>query len=349
MNSCLRRPLESPGHLLRAGRQLLPAAGRVLTAASLLLGAVVLAGCEDNEPAIARGDRLWADSAFGHALAEYRLAVAQRDDDHARARLAHTHARLGQYPEMSSLYREILPRNPELVDQAVYDYLHVAQRASRRRDAFTAAMAIGDAMALRPELRPREFFLTVARFHRQRGDTEQAMAHYSRAITTLPPDSAPRILFEMGVLHEEAGRCDTAVEYFTAFRNLGQRDQWRLRNLLGEARWHMGNCSFRLARDARGEGQARQALVHLDTVVSLGEPEHLLDQAWLDRGEILYGLGRFDDALEAYRMVLERSPARTGALVERAQQRIDEIRFGPRPDIDIEQPPDTPPDTPPDP
>jgi tetratricopeptide (TPR) repeat protein len=296
---------------------------------------ILVVGCQDNETAIARGDRLWADSAFDHALAEYRLAVAQRDDDQARARLAHAYARAGRYPEMSGLYRDLLPRNPALVDQAIYDYLHVVHRATRRGDVYTAAVALDEALELRPEVRADPFLLAAARFHRQRGDTERAEAYYARALTNLPPDSTPRVLYELGVLHEEAGRCDVAVEYFTAFRTLGQRDQWRLRLLLGEARWHMGNCSFRLAREAREQGQVTAALRHLDTVVELGEPEHLLDQVWLDRGELLYGLGRFDAALEAFRTVLERSPARTGPLVERAQRRIDDIRFGPRPEVDI--------------
>jgi tetratricopeptide (TPR) repeat protein len=300
-----------------------------------LFALAALAGCQDNETAIARGDRLWADSAFAHALAEYRLAYAQRGDDQARARLAHAYARAGQYPEMAGLYRELLPENPGLADQAVYDYLYVAERASRRRDTYTSAVAVGDAMALRPELRATQFALPAARFHRQRGEAERAQRFYAQALTTLPPDSAPRILYEMGVLHEEAGRCDTAVEYFTAFRILGQRDQWRLRNLLGEARWHMGNCSFSLAREAREQGQITAALHHLETMIELADPEHLLDQAWLDRGEMLYAIGRFDEALESYRTVIERNPARTGPLVERAQRRVDEIRFGPRPDVDV--------------
>jgi tetratricopeptide (TPR) repeat protein len=304
----------------------------VLLAGALPLG---LAGCRDNETAIARGDRLWADSAYAHALAEYRLAVAQRDDDQARSRLAHAYARAGQFPEAAALYRELLPRNPALADQAVYDYLHIAERAARRRDTYTAAMALAEIGAIRSEVQAHDFALPAARFHRQRGETDRAQAYYARALTTLPPDSAPRILYELGVLHEEAGRCDVAVEYFTAFRTLGQRDQWRLRGLLGEARWHMGNCSFRLAREAREEGQITAAFRHLELVLELGEPEHLLDQAWLDHGEVLFALGRFEEALHSYRQVLERSPARTGPLVERAQRRIDEIRFGPRPEITV--------------
>jgi tetratricopeptide (TPR) repeat protein len=102
----------------------------------------------------------------------------------------------------------------------------------------------------------------------------------------------------------------------------------------------MGNCAFRLAREARDEGQVTVGIGHLRTMVQIGEPEHLLDQAWLDLGELLYAIGRFDEALDAYRTVLARSPARAGPLVERAQRRIDEIRFGPRQDLQLSPDPE---------
>ncbi len=302
----------------------------------VLATVTLLAGCRDNETAVARGDRLWADSAYQAALAEYRLAVVQRDDQQARARLAHAYARAGQLPEMTTIYQELLSSSPDLADQAVYNYLHVGDRAARRGDVYGAAVALDAAIRLRPEIRAPGYVLQVARFHRQRGETDQAQAYYVRALSTMAQDSAPLVLYELGRLQEEVGRCDVAVEYFSAFNTQARTDERRWRTLLGEARWHMGSCSFRLAREAREDGRATAALEHLDTMIRLGEPEHFLDQAWLDRGDLLYGIGRFDDALEAYRQVIERSPARTGPLVERAQRRIDEIRFGPRP-----VPPDT--------
>lgn len=303
-----------------------------------LVVALPLSGCRDNETAIARGDRLWADSSYDAALAEYRLALAQRGDDHARARLAHAYARVGQLPEMRSLYQELLPGNPALVDQAVYDFLYLGDRAMRRGDVYSAAMALDAAFQLRPELSPPRYILPVARFHRQRGLTERAESYYVRALTTMPPDSAPRVLYELGELHEEAGRCDVAADYFSAVGVQARQNQQRWRSLVGEARWHLGNCSFRLAREARERGEVTRALDHLETMLRLGEPGHLLDQAWMDRAELLYAIGRFDDALEAYRTVIDRSPTRTGPLVDRAQRRIDEIRFGPHPELERTEP-----------
>ena len=66
----------------------------------------------------------------------------------------------------------------------------------------------------------------------------------------------------------------------------------------------------------------------VDRTLEVGEPKNLIPQTWFERGEILSQLGRCDEALEAYRRVRALEPTGTGALVRRAEQRIDEVRFG---------------------
>ncbi len=288
--------------------------------------AIALSGCSDNESAIARGDRLWADSSRTAALAEYRLAVAQRGDEEALSRLAHALARNGDLAEARDAYQRLLELSPAYRDQAVYDFVDLARRSGRRGDAYGAAMAMDAAIALRPEIRLPRFSAEAAAFYRDRGDADAAIAYYRRALAGVPPDSAPPLLYEIGRLEEEQGRCAVATDYFTALREqvAGSR-QWR--ELTEEAAWHTGSCAFRLAEEARDSGRVMEALDHLEMLIRLGVPENLLDQAWLERGELLLAVGDLDAALAAYRQVLERSPARRGQLVERAQRRIDEIRF----------------------
>ncbi len=301
-------------------------------AVRLLLAVLLLAlwACGDNESAIARGDRLWADSSFDAAMVEYRLAVARHGDADSRARLAHAYARANRLDDARDVYAELVSAEPASGSQAAYDYLAVARRALRRQDDFGAASAVDAALAVMPGLHLPGAALAVARFYRDHGEPERALDYYARALTTLPPDSAMPVLYEIGLLEENRDSCDIALDYYRAFRLQAARDQAQ-RSRLGEATWHTGNCSFRLAQQARDAGDAQEALQHLDTMIRLGEPENLLDQAWFERGEILYATGRFQDALASYREVLERSPARTGQLVERAQERIDAIRFGPQP------------------
>jgi tetratricopeptide (TPR) repeat protein len=158
---------------------------------------------------------------------------------------------------------------------------------------------------------------------REAGAPERALVFYERALATLPPDQTLPYLYDIGLLHETLGSCEEAIGYFDAYLQRAPRG-----NMAGEARWHVGHCSFQLARETRREGQLTHSMRHLDRVLELGVPANIQDQAWFERGEILVGMGQFDEALIAYRQVLELNPSRTGQLVERAQRRIEQIRFG---------------------
>lgn len=291
----------------------------VLAAAVLGFGA-----CTDPEPAIVRGDRLWADSSYELALAEYRLALRQSgDDEDVLLRVAHAYARNDQLTEAQEAYTRLIARAPEYTDQAVYDFLALAERARARGDRFGVAGGVEAALALRPELTVGELAPMLARYHQEMGQGQRALEFYERALSTTSPDSTAGLLYEIGMIHVGRDDCRSAIGYFTAYRQRAPGTQ-RAR----EARWQVGNCAFRLGEAAYREGRLMDALEHLTRVTELADPANVLDRAWFDRGEILYALGRFDEALESYRMVLEVNRARGGALFERAQQRIDELRFG---------------------
>ncbi len=303
--------------------------------------------CEGGDTAVSRGDRFWADSNYTAALAEYRLAVTQSGgDDQSLARAAHAYAVTGQLSPAKELYDRLLKQAPKYADQAVLDYLALAKRARARGDEFGVAQAVSAALAARPDLSLPQYDLPLARYYADAGQPDLALEHYRRALAEAPPDSAPRILYDMGLVEEQRSNYGLALSYMEAFRETvapmdstgarpGRgRGPWR--SLLPEARWHIGNCSFQLAKQAQAQGRTQDALDGYTTVTDLGVPENIQDQAWFEEGELLRMLGRDQDALLAYRKVLDLNPSLTGQLVRRAQQRIDQIRFGRAPD-------DTPP------
>jgi tetratricopeptide (TPR) repeat protein len=293
----------------------------------LLLGGAaatltVLASCADPEPALARGDRLWADAQYDAALSEYRLAARGRDEL-ALLRVAHAYVQLGQLERARSTYDQILQRHPQHLDQAVYDYIRLARHSLERNDRHGLAGAVEAARALRPDLPLDEFALPLARYYVRTRDMERALEFFERALGTVPTDSAPAVIYEIALLHEARGNCRDAIGYFEAYLRRPQPGP-----RAGEARWHIGNCSFQLARQAQDAGEIDGALTRLETVIRLGQPENLLDQAHFQRGELLFALDRRDEALEAYWRFLELTPTRSGALGEGAQRRVDQIRFG---------------------
>jgi hypothetical protein len=71
-----------------------------------------------------------------------------------------------------------------------------------------------------------------------------------------------------------------------------------------------------------------EAVRQFDLVIDGELPRNLLDQAWFERGEVMLALDRREEALVSFLQVLELNRGRSGQLVDRAQQRIDQIRFG---------------------
>jgi tetratricopeptide (TPR) repeat protein len=294
-----------------------------------VLGALALVvaawGCRDAETALARGDRLWADSNFVAALAEYRLShERRRDDDEVLARVAHGYARTGQFERARESYARLLERAPGYTDQAVFDYLALARRAQARSDRYGMAGALEAALALRPGLPVDDMSAPLARYYARTGETERAREFFERALTSAAPDSVAGLLFDYAQYLESQGNCREAMELFGAFRAREPRGE-----RADEARFHVGTCAFNLGREARQAGDPEQALRYLQIVLDLGVPQNVLDQVWFERGEALLQLDRRPEALEAYTRVLEhiRQPG-GGQLAERARQRIDQLRFG---------------------
>jgi tetratricopeptide (TPR) repeat protein len=293
-------------------------------AALALLAGLVPTACRDAETALARGDRLWADSNYTAALAEYRLSYDRRSgSEDVLARLAHAYAVTGQFERARDSYDRLLARAPAHVDQAIFDYLSLARRAQARSDRYGMAGAVEAALALRPGLAVGEMAAPLARYYARAGEPERAQVFYERALAHALPDSISPLLFDFAQFQESQGNCAEAMELFNAFRTREPRGE-----RADQARWHVGNCAFVLAREARQAGESHLALAHLQTMLDLGVPQNLIDQAWYERGEALLEIGLRDDALDAFVRVLETARPGSGPLADRARQRIDQLRFG---------------------
>jgi tetratricopeptide (TPR) repeat protein len=297
---------------------------RTVSIGLIAITAALATACRDAETALSRGDRMWADSNYTGALAEYRLSHGIRSDsDEVLARVAHAYAMTGQFERARESYDALLRQAPYFTDQAIFDYLSLARRAQQRNDRYGMAGAIEAAIALRPGLPVDDMAAPLARFYARAGDVSRAQDFFERALAQALPDSMGPLLFDFAQFHESQGNCAEAIELFNAFRTRepgGERAD--------QARWNVGNCAFRLAREARQAGQPERALVHLQTMLALGVPQNLLDQAWFERGESLLELGRREEALDAYVRALEHVRTGGGPLADRARQRIDELRFG---------------------
>lgn len=299
-----------------------------------LAGALATAACGgrgSEESAVRRGDLAFAQGQYDEALAEYRLAVRQGGDAPATlARVAHTYAMMGRVDDAGTYYAEAAALDPAMVDQAVSELMRLARDARSSNDRFAMATAVETALELRSGLGVGDMSLDLARHYFRSGQYGRALPFYQKAMAEAT-DSAPDIVFEVGQAYEEIGDCRHALVFFEQFRTMVR--PWER----GEVDWYIGTCAFNLARDLRGGSAVgrtpEQAAEDLDRALSLiqraievGEPRNIQGQAWFEQGEILSDLGQCEAAMDAYARV--RQVDASNALVDRAQDRFDEIRFG---------------------
>lgn len=292
----------------------------------VLAAALACSPRDTEESALRRGDEAFAQGQYGEALAEYRLAVRQgADDPGTLARVAHTFAQLGRVDDAGNYYVDAAARDDSFADQAVSDLMRLAVEAGESRDWFAMATAVETALELRPGIGVGEMALPLARHYFRNGQFGRALPFYQKAMEEAT-DSTPEVVFEVGQAYEEVGDCEHALIYFERFREMVRR--WER----GEVHWYIGSCSFSLARDFRSTRAAlsdeglERALQLIDRALEIGEPRNIQAQAWFEKGEILSDMGECQAAMDAYAQV--RYADQAGSLVDRAQDRFDEIRFG---------------------
>ncbi len=272
-----------------------------------------------EEGAIRRGDEAFARGDHSEALAEYRLALRQGERTVlALTRTAHAYARVGRIDQAAEHYLEAIAQDPTVADLAASDLLRVAHQASGRNDGIAAAAAVEAALEVRPGVSLTGLALPLARHFSRGGQFGQALSYYLKASQELGND--PEILFEMALVHEELGDCQRAVAFFEQVRD----DVTVARR--SEVDWHLGNCSFELALEARDLDEPEESLRLFLAMTELGEPRNRLGPAWFEIGELRAARGECAEAVRAFEQV-QREELAGAFLIQRARDRVDEIRF----------------------
>ena len=286
---------------------------------------VLLTACFSNageETSVPRGDEAAARGDLEAALAEYRLAADQGDDDAPKlARVAHTYAQMGRIDEAGNFYHQAVDLEPGFADQAVSDMVLLARAAQGRDDFFGLASAMETAMSFRPGITIQAMALPLARHYFRAGEYATALPYYQETISGMEADTVPEVLFEAASAYDEVGDCRRALLHYEQHRRMIRR--WQR----GEVDWKIGSCSLRLAQELRLGNEDEEALLHIERTVALGEPRSLQAIAYFEMGESLSDLGRCEDAMDAFLQVRRVDQTGASPLVDRAQWRYDELRF----------------------
>jgi len=303
-----------------------------------LLSAIALAalvGCtplSEEGGSILRGDQAFARGDLEEALAEYRLAFRQgASDPETFARIAHTYVGLKRIDDAREYYRLAVAQDSTLADQALSDFVHLAREENHIGDRFGMASAVQTALEFRPGISLEDLVLPLAQHYSDIGEYGRALSFYQKTLSALDPDSLPRILFETAVAYDEVGDCESAVIYYEEYRDRLPRFR------RSEVDWRLGHCSFELAQLRRAEGDDEEALRFLETLISVGEPRNRLARGYFEKGEILGFRGECEAAIEALLEVSVMDPSGNSSVVDSAELRIDQIRFGGRFDRSFER------------
>ncbi len=314
----MKAPGSSPAAVPGSGLRACLAVGFLLAALVVALSACTAAGSDDG--AVQRGDEAFARGDYSDALSEYRLAMRQGADDvEILTRTAHAYAQVGRIDEALDLYRRAVAQDADVADLAAADLLRVARRATdQRRDGIMAAAAVEAALELRPGVNLSGLARPLAEHFSQNGQYGRALPYYQKAMGEVGRD--PILILEMARAHEELGDCELALAYLEQIYD----EVPVLRQ--SEVEWRLGHCSFEMGQEALEEERLEEALEFFQVTIEMGEPRNRLAQAWFDSGEILAAMGRCTEAMHAFDQA-QQDDLGGGALIQRAQERLDAIRF----------------------
>jgi tetratricopeptide (TPR) repeat protein len=228
---------------------------------------------------------------------------------------------MGRIDEAGDFYHQAVDEDADFADQAASDMVRLARAARERDDLFGLASAMETAMSFRPGITLEDMALPLARHYHSSGEFATALPYFQASIASGLGDTIPDVLFEAASAYDEVGDCRRALLYYEDYRRLISR----YRRL--EVDWKIGSCSFRLAQELRSVGEDEEALDRIERTIALGEPISDQVRAYFEKGEILFDLGRCEEAMDAFLQVRRVDQTGTSPLVERAQWRYDELRF----------------------
>jgi tetratricopeptide (TPR) repeat protein len=284
-------------------------------------------GCSDlrtdNEQ---RGDRYYRNGQYDDSLAEYLMAEKNHGATPELLRkIGKIYVMQGDFFQAKKYFdRYFSSRESEPDEGVLLDYLQIAVERGRSGDTTTMVFALEEILAIDPGYSLGSYYFVLGDYYFGLPEYRRAIAYYLRG---LPLESSGERKAEC--LFKLAQSYENLEDYFNAFLYYDQFIAIYPDHPESEqASWHRGSCCYPLARQMEEEGDLEQAFYYLDQVITGGEPQHLVDDAWYLRGEILLEDNRPAEARQAFERVLNLNRYYyKEKIAEQARKRIEEIDF----------------------
>jgi tetratricopeptide (TPR) repeat protein len=268
------------------------------------LTVLVLAGCgrlsQDHER---RGDRYYSIGYYDDSLAEYLMAQKTRGvSADLMRKIGKVYVKKGDFFQAKKYFdRYFSTVNSEPSPEVLLDYLQIAVERGKAGDNGTMVRALEEILAVDPSYSLGKYYFDLGEYYYQQSDFHKAVSYFLRAVPLeVQVDHRDEYLFHLALSYEKLLDYANAFLYFDQY--LAQYPQG---SQVEQARWHRGSCCFPLARDFFDRGELDQAASYLDRIISSGQPQNLLDDAWYLRGEIFLAQERPEEARNAFQEVLK--------------------------------------------
>ena len=274
----------------------------------------------------ARGDSYYRKGYYDDSLAEYLMAQKVRGVSASLLRkIGKVYVMKGDFTQAKSYFDKYFSAHDSTPDSEVLlDYLQIAVDRGNAGDTTTMVHALEEILRIDPSYTLGRYFFDLGEYYYNQPDYRKAVAYFLRGLPLhVELENRAGYLFHLALSYEKLDDNFDAYLYFDQFMTLYPDNPD-----VEQARWHRGSCSYPLAQQMFKEGELEQAFFYLGQIISAGQPQHLVDDAYFLQGEIMLSDGRPEEAKLAYRQVLKLNRYYyKEKIAEQARKRIEEIEF----------------------
>ena len=279
-----------------------------------------------------RGDMYFGAGQYDDSLAEYMMAA--RNDSMTASllrKIGKVYVAKGDFVKAKSYYDKYFEQQQAEPDpSALLDYFNIAVKRGEDGDRTTMVNAFEEILKIDPQYSLGKYFFDLAEYYYEHAQYDKSIPFFLRALPLdVEVDNRNLHLYHLAESYEKTGDVYNACLYYEEYLLMYPETE-----LAEQARWHQASCAYPLAeRVYREDKDYEAALDYLAVLIDFEQPQHLLDDAYYLKGDILVEMNRLEEAKRAYRQVLRLNKFYyTEKIAESARQKIHDIdlkrRFG---------------------
>jgi len=232
-----------------------------------------------------------------------------------------SYLKLGIESDASESFEECISRDKRWAGKIAEIYSKEVARAVEKKKLAKAKRMIAEAIHFNPGVDFGRYNVIAGNVLMEQRSDSLAVVYFERYMLAHPDTSGiSRVMLDLATCYENMGDTTKAVEMC---RNLITR--FPKSQLRSSAEWKLENLLYEKALGAFNAGQADEARLMLEEIVSSSKNPVIKEKAYFLLGRIYERLGDRDKAIRFYREVVNLNLGSSSRLLEKAKERIEEL------------------------